>query len=60
VKAVIKLGGTLLEDPALRNSLAAQIAEASRSYQIAIVHGGGKQVTRFLEDRGVPSRFVNG
>ncbi len=60
MKAVIKLGGTLLEDPALRNSLAAQIAEASRSYQIAIVHGGGKQVTRFLEDRGVPSRFVNG
>jgi acetylglutamate kinase len=60
VKAVIKLGGTLLEDPALRNSLAAQLAEASRSWQIAIVHGGGKQVTRFLEDRGIRSRFVNG
>ena len=25
-----------------------------------MVHGGGKQVTRFLEERGVESRFVNG
>lgn len=60
MKALIKLGGTLLEDSVLRNSLAAQIAEASRSCQMTIVHGGGKQVTRFLEDRGVRSRFVNG
>lgn len=60
MKALIKLGGTLLEEQALRSSLAAQIVGASRSRKVAIVHGGGKQVTRFLEDRGVPSRFVNG
>lgn len=60
MKALIKLGGTLLEDAALRNSLAAQIVASSRARQAAVVHGGGKQVTRFLEDRGVDSRFVNG
>jgi acetylglutamate kinase len=27
---------------------------------VVVVHGGGKQVTRFLEERGIQSRFVNG
>ena len=29
-------------------------------YEIAVVHGGGKQMTRFLAERGVESKFVNG
>ena len=28
--------------------------------QAVVVHGGGKQMTRYLADRGVESRFVNG
>jgi acetylglutamate kinase len=27
---------------------------------LVVVHGGGRQMTRYLEERGVPSRFVNG
>lgn len=27
---------------------------------VVVVHGGGRQMTRFLEDRGIQSRFVNG
>jgi acetylglutamate kinase len=61
VKALIKLGGTLLDQPELRASLAAQIAkQCQRGTQIAVVHGGGKQMTRFLAERGVESRFVGG
>jgi len=61
VKALIKLGGTLLDAPELRASLATQIAEQSRrGVEITVVHGGGKQMTRFLAERGVESRFVNG
>jgi len=61
VKALIKLGGSLLDAPELRANLAAQIAEQSRrGVEIAVVHGGGKQMTRFLAERGVESRFVNG
>jgi len=61
VKALIKLGGTLLDAPELRANLAAQIAEQSRrGVEITVVHGGGKQMTRFLAERGVESRFVNG
>jgi acetylglutamate kinase len=61
VKALIKLGGTLLDAPDLRATLATQIAEQSRrGVEITVVHGGGKQMTRFLAERGVESRFVNG
>ena len=61
MKALIKLGGTLLDAPELRANLAAQIAEQSRrGVEITVVHGGGKQMTRFLAERGMESRFVNG
>ena len=60
MKVVIKLGGTLLDDTQTRSSLASQVAELSRRYSIVVVHGGGKQVTKFLELQGVQSRFVNG
>ncbi len=61
MKALIKLGGTLLDSPDLRANLAAQIAALERQgVTVTLVHGGGKQMTRFLEDRGISSRFVNG
>jgi acetylglutamate kinase len=60
MRVVIKLGGTLLDDPASRSSLAAQLAEVRASHDLAVVHGGGRQLTRHLEERGVESRFVNG
>ena len=61
MKALIKLGGTLLDSPELRSDLAAQIAaQARRGIEITVVHGGGKQITRYLAERGIESRFVNG
>ncbi len=59
-KLLIKLGGTLLDAPELRDRLAAQIAMATTRAEIVVVHGGGKQMTRYLEARGVESRFVGG
>ena len=60
MKVLIKLGGTLLDDAAKRNNLACQLAQVARNAELVVVHGGGKQVTRFLEERGVKSTFVNG
>ena len=60
MRALIKLGGTLLDHQESRERLAREIHEASKSHQIAVVHGGGKQMTRFLAERGVESKFVNG
>lgn len=61
MKVLVKLGGTLLDSPASRDQLAAQMVEARKSgVELVVVHGGGKQMTRFLTERGIESRFVNG
>lgn len=60
MKVLIKLGGTLLDDAAKRASMAQQLAWAATQCTLAVVHGGGKQVTKYLEERGVKSEFING
>lgn len=61
-KLLIKLGGTLLDVPESRLRLAREISQAAAepNNRVVVVHGGGKQMTRFLAERGVESRFVNG
>lgn len=62
MKVLVKLGGTLLDEDASRARLSAEIAAASKSegVRMAVVHGGGKQMTRYLAERGVESKFING
>jgi acetylglutamate kinase len=60
VKLVVKVGGSLLENANARNAIALQLAEFGRKRELVVVHGGGKQVTRFLEEHGVESHFVAG
>lgn len=60
MKVVIKLGGTLLESGEGLATISRQVAGVARKHELVVVHGGGKQVTRALEQQGVVSRFVNG
>ena len=60
MRILIKIGGTLLDSSESRASLAAQVALTAGKHQVVVVHGGGKQMSRFLEQQGVESRFVNG
>lgn len=61
MKLLVKLGGTLVDDPESKRALSRELAGLSSSgHQAVVVHGGGKQMTRYLADRGVESRFVNG
>ena len=61
MKLVVKLGGTLLDSDASRARLASELADAAAGgNQLIVVHGGGKQMTRYLAERGVESRFING
>src|SRR5579884_1175354 len=62
MRILVKLGGTLLDTRESLHRLAREIANiaSNRSDEVAVVHGGGKQMTRFLAERGVESRFVNG
>ena len=61
-KLLVKLGGTLLDEESSRTRLARELAAlAARSdVRLVVVHGGGKQMTRFLSERGIESRFIGG
>ncbi len=60
MKLLVKLGGTLLDAEGTREALARELAALSRRVQLVVVHGGGRQMTRYLTERGVESQFVNG
>lgn len=60
-RTVIKLGGSILIDAALRARLVAQIAELHRAgSELILVHGGGKQIAALLTKLGVESHFHDG
>jgi acetylglutamate kinase len=61
MKYVVKLGGAGLENPALLAGCVRAIAELARDgHQVAVVHGGGLQLTRTLKDLGKQSEFIGG
>src|SRR5947209_2596159 len=61
MKYVVKLGGAGLEIPALIEVSMRALAELVRDgNQVAVVHGGGVQLTRTLKALGKQSEFVNG
>lgn len=60
MKLLVKLGGTLLDDDVTRQRLARQVAAVPPAIQMTIVHGGGRQMTRYLAEHGIESEFVDG
>ncbi len=61
MRYIVKLGGATLEDPALLRMCARAIAELKRGgSEVAVVHGGGVQLTRTLKQLGKQSEFVGG
>ena len=60
MKILVKLGGTLLDVVESRERLTRELAAVAKKVEMVVVHGGGKQMTRFLAERGVESKFVDG
>jgi acetylglutamate kinase len=61
MKYVVKLGGAGLENPSLLEGCVRAIAELVRDgNQVAVVHGGGVQLTRTLKALGKQSEFIAG
>ena len=61
MKYVVKLGGAGLENPSILDGCVRAIAELVRDgHQVAVVHGGGVQLTRMLKALGKQSEFVDG
>ena len=61
MKYVVKLGGAGLETPSLLEGCTRAIADLVRDgNQVAVVHGGGVQLTRMLKALGKQSEFIDG
>jgi len=61
MRTVIKFAGALLEDDAVVQSLARQVAELAREgHEILVVHGGGRLFTATLKRMGIESHFEDG
>ena len=61
MKFVIKLGGATLESPGVLHQVTKAIAELVKDgNRVAVVHGGGVQLTRTLKQLGKQSEFISG
>ncbi len=58
--AVVKLGGELLEEPAMLRRIARRLALLAAAGPLVVVHGGGREVSADLARRGIPVRAVDG
>ncbi len=60
---VVKYGGSFMEDPdpVVRTRVAYDIAFlAACGINVVVVHGGGKTITKAMEESGLPAKFVGG
>jgi len=61
VRVVVKIGGAALDNPAvLRKCAHAMVELAGDGHQVAVIHGGGMELTRTMERLGKKSEFING
>ena len=61
MKFVVKLGGAALENPEVLLICAQAVADLARDgNEVALVHGGGVQLTRTLAQLGKKSEFISG
>jgi acetylglutamate kinase len=61
MKYVVKVGGAALQDADLLHRVARAVADlAEDGHQVALVHGGGVQLTNLLAQMGKKSEFVAG
>jgi acetylglutamate kinase len=58
---VIKYGGAAMEDPALREEFARDVVLLKYvGLNPIVVHGGGPEITQYMERLGLPVEFVDG
>lgn len=61
MRITVKLGGSILEEPAIRNSILDQVSGvAALGQEVILVHGGGKSLNRRLSQMQIESQFKDG
>ncbi|MBN1621519.1 MAG: acetylglutamate kinase [Endomicrobiales bacterium] len=58
--SVIKLGGSLGQNSKAQKKFFKELSFMARKESIVLVHGGGPEVTKWLQKVGLKSRFING
>lgn len=58
---LVKYGGAAMEKPEVRDAVCAEVAAlAKQGVQLIVVHGGGKEISRLIEDLGLRTTFIEG
>lgn len=61
MKILVKIGGTLIDTHESRLSIAEKLSGlVEAGHQTVVVHGGGKQLSRYLQEHGIKSEFRGG
>lgn len=61
MKVVVKIGGAALDDAGVVRKCAHAIVDlAGDGHQVAVIHGGGGELTRTMDRLGKKSEFING
>ncbi len=58
---VVKIGGSMMEkDTMLQSALNDLILMKYVGMKVVLIHGGGKQITKIMEEKGIEAKFVDG
>jgi acetylglutamate kinase len=60
-RVVVKYGGAAMDNEDTKHRVCQEVAAlVALGVTVIVVHGGGKEINRWLERLGLPARFVNG
>ena len=58
---VVKIGGSMMEnDNIIKSVLDDLVLMKFVGIQVVLIHGGGKQITRLMEEKGIKAKFIDG
>ena len=58
---VVKIGGSMMEnDNIIKSVLNDLVLMKFVGIQVVLIHGGGKQITRLMEEKGIKAKFIDG
>jgi len=58
---VVKIGGSMVEDESIiKNVLDDLVLMKYVGIKVVLVHGGGKQITGLMKEKGIEARFIDG
>ncbi len=58
---VVKIGGSMMENDAIIKSVLDDLVLMKFvGIKVVLIHGGGKQITKLMEEKGIKAKFIDG